>query len=55
MIAALRTKTEEVLESTAAGEALFAKVLKSVKDFQVKHDKWANSSERQYALRVRGG
>jgi hypothetical protein len=29
--------------------------LKSFKDFQAKHDKWANSSERQYAVRVRGG
>ncbi len=55
VISALRTKTAEVLSSTAAGDPLFAKVLKSFKDFQAKHDKWANSSERQYALRVRGG
>ncbi|MCZ6494943.1 MAG: ABC transporter substrate-binding protein, partial [Alphaproteobacteria bacterium] len=55
VIAALRTKTAEVLSSTAAGDPLFAKVLKSFKDFQTKHDKWANSSERQYAVRVRGG
>ena len=55
VIAALRIKTGEVLADTAAGDPLFAKVLKSFKDFQVKHDKWANSSERQYAVRVRGG
>ncbi|MCZ6742072.1 MAG: ABC transporter substrate-binding protein, partial [Alphaproteobacteria bacterium] len=55
VITALRTKTAEVLSSTAAGDPLFAKVLKSFKDFQTKHDKWANSSERQYAVRVRGG
>ena len=53
VIDALRKKTAEVLSSTAAGDPLFAKVLKSFKDFQTKHDKWANLSERQYATRVR--
>ncbi len=55
VIAALRKKTEEVLEAGAAANPVTKKVHESFMSFKKKHDQWANTSERQYANRVRGG
>jgi TRAP-type mannitol/chloroaromatic compound transport system substrate-binding protein len=55
VISALRGKTKEVLDGLAASDAITRKVHDSFMDFKKKHDKWANSSERQFAVRVRGG
>jgi TRAP-type mannitol/chloroaromatic compound transport system substrate-binding protein len=55
VVAELRKKTAEVLEAGAAADPMTRKVHDSFMDFKKKHDKWANSSERQFAVRVRGG
>ncbi len=55
VIAALRVKTKIVLDGLAASDPVTRKVHDSFMDFKKKHDKWANSSERQFAVRVRGG
>ncbi|MCH7832223.1 MAG: hypothetical protein IIC55_05065 [Proteobacteria bacterium] len=55
VIAELRKKTAEVLEAGAAANPMTRKVHDSFMDFKKKHDKWANLSERQFAVRVRGG
>jgi TRAP-type mannitol/chloroaromatic compound transport system substrate-binding protein len=51
----LRKQTEEVLEAGAAADPVTRKVHDSFMAFKKKHDSWANSSERQFAIRVRGG
>lgn len=55
VIEALRKKTTTVLEAGASADPVTRKVHKSFMAFKKKHDKWANSSERQFATRVRGG
>ncbi len=55
VIAALRVKTKQVLDGMAASDPVTRKVHDSFMAFKKKHDKWANSSERQFAVRVRGG
>ncbi|MCZ6447073.1 MAG: TRAP transporter substrate-binding protein DctP, partial [Alphaproteobacteria bacterium] len=55
VIAALRVKTKQVLDGLAASSPVARKVHDSFMNFKKKHDKWANSSERQFAVRVRGG
>jgi len=51
----LRKKTVVVLEAGAAADPVTRKVHNSFMAFKKKHDPWANSSERQFAIRVRGG
>jgi TRAP-type mannitol/chloroaromatic compound transport system substrate-binding protein len=51
----LRKKTVVVLEAGAAADPVTRKVHDSFMAFKNKHDYWANSSERQFAIRVRGG
>ena len=51
----LRIKTVEVLEAGAAADPVTRKVHDSFMAFKTKHDRWANTSERQFATRVRGG
>ena len=55
VIEALRVKAAEVLEAGAAADPVTRKVHESFMAFKAKHDPWANSSERQFANRVRGG
>ena len=55
VIEELRKKTAEVLEAGAAANPMTRKVHDSFMSFKKKHDKWANSSNRQFAIRVRGG
>ena len=55
VIAALRVKTKQVLDGMAASDPVTRKVHDSFMAFKKMHDKWANSSERQFAVRVRGG
>ncbi len=55
VIEELRKKTVEVLEAGAAADPTTRKVHDSFMAFKEIHDKWANSSERQFATRVRGG
>ncbi|MFQ5765041.1 MAG: TRAP transporter substrate-binding protein DctP, partial [Rhodospirillales bacterium] len=55
VIEELRKKTAEVLAAGAAADPMTRKVHDSFMAFKKKHDKWANSSERQFAVRVRGG
>ena len=55
VIEELRKKTKEVLEAGAAADPVTRKVHDSFMSFKKQHDKWANSSERQFAIRVRGG
>lgn len=55
VIEALRKKTAKVLEAGASADPVTRKVHNSFMAFKKKHDKWANSSERQFATRVRGG
>jgi TRAP-type mannitol/chloroaromatic compound transport system substrate-binding protein len=55
VIDALRVKAVEVLEAGAAADPVTRKVHDSFMAFKQKHDRWANSSERQFASRVRGG
>ena len=40
---------------TTAADPMTRKVHDSFMSFKKKHDKWANSSNRQFAIRVRGG
>ena len=51
----LRKKTVVVLEAGAAADPVTRKVHNSFMAFKKKHDPWANSSERQFAIRVSGG
>jgi TRAP-type mannitol/chloroaromatic compound transport system substrate-binding protein len=55
VIVALRVKTAEVLAAGAAADPVTRKVHESFMTFKKNHDRWANSSERQFAVRVRGG
>ena len=55
VIEALRVKTAEVLAAGAAADPVTRKVHESFMAFKKNHDRWANSSERQFATRVRGG
>ncbi|MCH9012836.1 MAG: TRAP transporter substrate-binding protein DctP [Proteobacteria bacterium] len=55
VIEALRVKTAEVLAAGAAADPVTRKVHESFMAFKKSHDRWANSSERQFAIRVRGG
>jgi len=55
VIEALRVKTAEVLAAGAAADPVTRKVHESFMAFKKNHDRWANSSERQFAVRVRGG
>ncbi|MFQ5759981.1 MAG: TRAP transporter substrate-binding protein [Acidiferrobacterales bacterium] len=55
VIEALRVKAKQVLEAGAAADPVTRKVHDSFMSFKKKHDRWANSSERQFAVRVRGG
>jgi TRAP-type mannitol/chloroaromatic compound transport system substrate-binding protein len=55
VIEALRKKAVDVLEAGAAANPTTRKVHDSFMAFKKNHDKWANSSERQFAMRVRGG
>jgi len=55
VIEELRKKTAEVLEAGAAADPVTRKVHDSFMSFKTKHDKWANTSSRQFAVRVRGG
>lgn len=51
----LRKKADEVLTAGAAADPVTRKVHDSFMKFKKRHDSWANSSERQFAIRVRGG
>ncbi len=55
VIEELRKKTAVVLEAGAAADPVTRKVHESFMAFKKNHDRWANSSERQFANRVRGG
>jgi TRAP-type mannitol/chloroaromatic compound transport system substrate-binding protein len=55
VIEALRVKTAEVLAAGAAADPVTRKVHESFMAFKKNHDRWANLSERQFAVRVRGG
>ena len=55
VIEELRKKTAEILEAGAAADPVTRKVHDSFMSFKTKHDKWANTSNRQFANRVRGG